>query len=76
MRTGSEVRVGAITVLAIILMAAYVFYIRGYRAAADTYAAAYGHLDARTACSDSDGAAANGDGAAANGDGGTHGDPD
>ena len=47
MRTGSEVRVGVITVLAIILMAAYVFYIRGYRAAADTYKVCVTFQDAR-----------------------------
>jgi phospholipid/cholesterol/gamma-HCH transport system substrate-binding protein len=47
MRTGSEVRVGAITVLAIILMAAYVFYIRGYRAAVDTYRVCVTFQDAR-----------------------------
>ena len=47
MRTGSEVRVGVITVLAIILMAAYVFYIRGYRAAADTYKVCVTFRDAR-----------------------------
>ena len=47
MRTGSEVRVGVITVLAILLMAAYVFYIRGYRAAADTYRIRVTFRDAR-----------------------------
>jgi len=47
MRTGSEVRVGVITVLAILLMAAYVFYIRGYRAAADTYRIRVTFQDAR-----------------------------
>ena len=47
MRTGSEVRVGVITVLAILLMAAYVFYIRGYRAAADTYKVCVTFQDAR-----------------------------
>ena len=37
MRSGAEIKVGVITVLAILLLAAYTFYIRGYRAAAQTY---------------------------------------
>ncbi len=37
MRSGAETKVGIITVLALLLVAGYLFYIRGYRAAADTY---------------------------------------
>jgi phospholipid/cholesterol/gamma-HCH transport system substrate-binding protein len=39
MRSGAEIKVGLITVLAILLLAGYTFYIRGYRAAAQTYRA-------------------------------------
>jgi phospholipid/cholesterol/gamma-HCH transport system substrate-binding protein len=37
MRSGAETKVGIITVLALLLLAGYLFYVRGYRAAADTY---------------------------------------
>jgi phospholipid/cholesterol/gamma-HCH transport system substrate-binding protein len=37
MRTGAEIKVGLITVLAVVLVAAYVFYVRGYRAPAMVY---------------------------------------
>jgi phospholipid/cholesterol/gamma-HCH transport system substrate-binding protein len=37
MRSGAELKVGVITVVAILLLAGYVFYVRGYRAAAQTY---------------------------------------
>jgi len=37
MRTGAETKVGIITVLAILLLTGYIFYIRGYRAAAAAY---------------------------------------
>ena len=37
MRAGAEIKVGIITVVAVALLAIYLFYLQGYRAAAQTY---------------------------------------
>jgi phospholipid/cholesterol/gamma-HCH transport system substrate-binding protein len=47
MRTGAETKVGIITLVAILLLAAYLFYVRGYRAAASTYTVCVIFSDAR-----------------------------
>jgi phospholipid/cholesterol/gamma-HCH transport system substrate-binding protein len=47
MRTGAEIRVGLITVLAAILVVVYAFYIRGYRVGAESYRICVVYDDAR-----------------------------
>jgi len=47
MRTGAEIKVGLITLLAIALLLVFVFYIRGYRATAVTYKVCVTFDDAR-----------------------------
>jgi len=47
MRSGAEIKVGIITVVAIALLAFYIFYIRGYRAAAGAYTVCVVFDDAR-----------------------------
>jgi len=47
MRAGAEIKVGIITVVAVALLAVYVFYVQGYRAAAATYSVCVIFDDAR-----------------------------
>lgn len=47
MRAGAEIKVGIITVVAVALLAVYVFYLQGYRAAAQTYTVCVVFDDAR-----------------------------
>ncbi len=47
MRSGAEIKVGIITVVAIALLALYVFYLRGYQAASSTYTVCVVFDDAR-----------------------------
>lgn len=47
MRTGAEIKVGAITLLALALLAVYVFQIRGYRLAGAAYSVCVTFEDAR-----------------------------